>query len=134
LRGRVSEYVLPYAESRPRRIAITSDDIIWYSDYGRGALGRFDPKTGKAREWPSPGGSESGPCGIATVNNIVWYSEAGTQPNTLVRFDPKTETFQSWAIPSGGGIVRNMMPTRDGNLVLVCSGVNRVALVEVRQK
>ena len=68
------------------------------------------------------------------MNNIVWYSEAGTQPNTLVRFDPKTETFQSWGIPSGGGIVRNMMPTRDGNLVLVCSGVNRVALVEVRQK
>ena len=106
--------------------------LIWYSDYGRGALGRFDPKTGEAREWPSPGGSEF--WGIATVNNVVWYSEAGTQPNTLVRFDPKTETFQSWAIPSGGGIVRNMMPTRDGNLVLACSGVNRVALVEVRQK
>jgi streptogramin lyase len=68
---------LPYAESRPRRIAITSDDVIWYSDYGRGALGRFDPKTGEAREWPSPGGSESGPYGIATVNNIVWYSESG---------------------------------------------------------
>jgi virginiamycin B lyase len=84
----------------------------WVED-GRGALRRFDPKTGKAREWPSPGGSESGPCGIATVNNIVWYSEAGTLPNTLVRFDPKTKTFQSWAIPSGGGIVRNMMPTRD---------------------
>ncbi len=94
-----------------------------YSDYGRGALGRFDPKTGKAREWPSPGRSESGPCGIATVNDIVWYSEAGTQPNTLVRFDPKTKTFQSWAIPSGGGIVRNMMPTRDRNLVLARSGV-----------
>jgi virginiamycin B lyase len=63
LRGRVSEYVLPYAESRPRRIAITSDDIIWYSDYGRGALGRFDPKTGEAAsglllEGPSPGLAE----------------------------------------------------------------------------
>jgi len=30
--------------------------------------------------------------------------------------------------------VRNMMPTRDGNLVLACSGVNRVALVEVRRR
>jgi len=69
-----------------------------------------------------------------TVNIIVWYSEAGTQPNTLVRFDPKTETFQSWAIPSGRGVVRNMMPTRDGSLVLACSGVNRVALVEVRRR
>jgi len=41
------------------------------------------------------------------VNNTLWYSEARTQPNTLVRFDPKTETFQSWAIL---GIVRNIMP------------------------
>ena len=33
----------------------------------------------------------------------------------LVRFDPKTERFQTWAIPSGGGVVRNMMPTPDGH-------------------
>ncbi len=68
------------------------------------------------------------------MNNIVWYSESGTPPNTLVRFDPKTETFQTWAIPSGGGVVRNILPTRDGNLVLACSGVNRIALVEVRRR
>jgi len=49
-----------------------------------------------------------------------------------VRFDPKTEKFQTWEIPSGGGVVRNMMPTREGNLALACSGVNRVALVEVK--
>ncbi|PYR33124.1 MAG: cytochrome C, partial [Acidobacteria bacterium] len=46
-------------------------------------------------------------------------------------FDPQTEKFQSWVIPSGGGVVRNMMANRAGNLVLACSGVNRVALVEV---
>ena len=45
----------------------------------------------------------------------IWYSESAVKPNTLVRFDPKTEKFQTWAIPSGGGVVRNMMPTRDGN-------------------
>jgi virginiamycin B lyase len=50
----------------------------------------------------------------------------------IVRFDPKTETFQTWSIPSGGGVVPNMMATADGNLVLACSGVNRVALAEVK--
>ena len=40
------------------------------------------------------------------------------KPNTLVRFDPKTEKFQTWAIPSGGGVVRNMMVTRDGNIAM----------------
>ena len=44
----IKEYVLPNAESRPRRVTITSDDAIWYSDYARGYLGRFDPATGKA--------------------------------------------------------------------------------------
>jgi virginiamycin B lyase len=46
--------------------------------------------------------------------------------------DPKSEKFQCWPIPSGGGVVRNMMPTRDGNLVMACSGVNKIALVETR--
>jgi virginiamycin B lyase len=56
----IHEYALPNVESRPRRIAITSDDAIWYSDYARGHLGRFDPTTGNASEWPSPGGVNSG--------------------------------------------------------------------------
>jgi len=53
------------------------------------------------------------------------------RPNTLVRFDPATESFQTWAIPSGGGVVRNMMVTRDGNIAMAESGVNRVALAVV---
>jgi virginiamycin B lyase len=121
-------------ETRPRRVAITSDDVLWYSDYSRGYLGRFDPKTGKATEWPSPGGPKSQPYGITALNDEIWYSESAVRPNTLVHFNPKTEKFQTWVIPSGGGVVRNMMPTADGNLVLACSGVNRVALVEIKKR
>lgn len=53
-------------------------------------------------------------------------------PNTLARFDSHTEKFEIWAIPSGGGVVRNMTKTLDGSLVLACSGVDRIALVDVR--
>jgi len=129
----ITEHTLPNAETRPRRLAISSDDVIWYADYSRGYLGRFDTKTGKTTEYPSPSGPKSQPYGIAvTSDDIVWYSESAVSPNTLVRFDPKTEKFQTWAIPSGGGVVRNMMKTVDGkNLVMACSGVNRVAFVEV---
>ena len=49
----------PDTGARPRRIAITSDDIGWYTDFARGYLGRLDPKTGGVREWPSPGGERS---------------------------------------------------------------------------
>ena len=128
----IKEYTLPNAATRPRRIAITGGDVLWYADYSRGYLGRFDTKTGAVKEWPSPGGPQSQPYGIVGLKDVIWYSESGVSPNTLVRFDPKTEKFQTWTIPSGGGVVRNMMATKDGNLVLACSGRNRVALVEIK--
>lgn len=129
----IREYPLPAAAARPRRIAITPDDIIFYSDYARGYLGRFDPKTSAVTEWPSPGGPQSRPYAMTFLKGAIWYVETGVRPNTLIRFDLQTQKFASWAIPSGGGVVRNMMPTADGNgLVMACSGVNRVALVEVR--
>ncbi|HTJ26472.1 MAG TPA: cytochrome C [Candidatus Limnocylindria bacterium] len=127
----IREYTLPNPEARPRRIAITSDDVLWYSDYARGYLGRYDPRTGEAREWPSPGGPNARPYGITAARGAIWYSESGVRPNTLVRFDPKSARFQTWTIPSGGGVVRNMMPTREGNLVLACSGEDTIALVVI---
>lgn len=128
----IKEITLPDAAARPRRIAITADDAVWYTDFARGYIGRYDPKTGAIREWLSPGGRQSQPYGIASVGNIIWYSESAVRPNTLVRFDLQTEKFQTWTIPSGGGVIRHMMATSNGDLVLACSGVNRVALVEVR--
>ena len=55
----IREFALPNADSRPRRVAITHDDMIWYSDYSRGFLGRLDPRTGKVTQWASPGGARS---------------------------------------------------------------------------
>jgi virginiamycin B lyase len=63
---------------------------------------------------------------------VIWYSESGVSPNTLARFDPQRQKIEIWPIPSGGGVVRNMTATRDGKLVLACSGVDRIALVDVR--
>ncbi len=128
----IKEYPLPDSASRPRRIAVSGDGLVWYSDYARGRLGRLDPNTGKVTEYPSPGGPKSEPYAIAALNGIIWYVETGVEPNVLVRFDPATSKFQTWAIPSGGGVVRNMMPTRDGNLALACSAVNGIALAEIK--
>jgi virginiamycin B lyase len=131
----IREYTLPSAEARPRRIALAPDGTVYYTDYARGYLGHFDPAAEKLlKEWPSPGGSGSEPYGIAiTSNGEVWYSESGMKPNTLVRFDPKSETFSSEPIPSGGGVVRNMVATPDRHLYLACSGVNKVAVVNLAE-
>jgi len=127
----IREYTLPDPAARPRRIAMTSDDIVWYTDYSRGYLGRLDPATGKVTEWQSPSGPKSAPYGISAISDVIWYSESESVPNTVVRFDPKTEKFQSWAIPGGGNIVRNTDVTRDGNFVLANSLVNKVTLVRI---
>jgi virginiamycin B lyase len=132
----VHEFTLPDSGARPRRLALAPDGTVYYTDYARGYLGHFDPLTGKLlKEWPSPGGSGSEPYGIAiTSDGVVWYSESGVKPNTLVRFEPKTEAFSAEEIPSGGGTVRNMVATPDNRLYLACSGVNKVAVVEAESR
>ena len=129
----ITEVVLPNPGTRPRRIAIDSHDVIWISDYSRGYLGMYDTKTGATKEFASPGGPKSQPYGITVLHDVVWYDEGNTKPNGLVRFDPKTEKFQTFPVlPSGGGVIRNMMPTKDGSgLVLAESGVNHVAIAKV---
>jgi virginiamycin B lyase len=126
----IHEYMLPEGV-RPRRIAIDDEDRVYFTDYEKGHLGRFDPKSGEAKMWTSPGGVGSNPYGITiTGDGLVWYSESGVKPNTLVRFNPKTETFATATIPSGGGTVRNMAATKDGRVYLACSGVNKVGVAE----
>ncbi len=127
----ITEYSLREG-ARPRRLAIQSDDMIYYTDFARGYLGWLDPNTGKIEEWASPGGREARPYGIAiTPDGVVWYSESGIKPNTIVRFDPRTKAFATWPIPSGGGVVRNMASTVKGDLYIACSGVNKVGIVKV---
>ena len=129
----IAEYVLPEG-ARPRRIAIDKNDIVWYTDYARGYLGRLDLKTKEVKEWASPAGPKAQPYGISIADDgAVWYSESGIQPNTLVRFDPQTAGFQKWTIPNGGGVVRHMVTAPNGDLLLAYSGVNKVGRVQIRK-
>lgn len=129
---RIQEFALNDFGARPRRIAITPDDQIWYTDFARGYLGHLDPVSLKVEEFASPSGPKSRPYGIVATKGALWYVESGAKPNTVVRFDPKTQKFQTWAIPGGGDIVRNMTADRDGNPIMAHSLVNMVGRVEVK--
>jgi virginiamycin B lyase len=130
----VTEFQLPQG-ARPRRIAVTSDDMVWYSDYQRGYLGRLDPRTGRVEEWQSPGGRKSHPYGMAaTPDGMIWYSESGVEPNTIVRFDPRTKNFATWPVPSGGGVIRHMVATPQGDVYIACSGEYKVGVVRVSHR
>jgi len=90
------EYTLPSARARPRRIAITSDDQIFWGDYARGYLGRLDPRTGAIEEWALPAGGASLPYAMTTDDrDVIWLAQGGraNTPATLVAFDPREEKF-----------------------------------------
>lgn len=128
----ITEYTV-IEGARPRRIAVTKDDIVWYTDPARGYLGRLNPATRDVKEFPSPSGPKSQPYGMTTTaDGAVWYSESGVQPNTLVRFDPATSTFQKWDIPNGGGVVRHMVTGADGSLWLAYSGIDKIGRVRIK--
>jgi virginiamycin B lyase len=126
----ITEYTLPET-ARPRRLAIAADDTVYFTDSKGGNLGMLNMNTGGVTMYPSPGGPESNPDGIAiTPDGIVWYSESGVRPNTIVRFDPSTDSFARANIPCGGGGVRNMAAALDSRIYIACSGVDKVGVVE----
>jgi virginiamycin B lyase len=111
---------LPDAGARPRRIGMTTDGALWYTDYTRGFLGRLDPGTGKVEEFPLPGGRVSLPYGLAVDDrDRIWVAETGVRPNRIVAFDGKTRRLAD-SVALGGGAapntVRHMVfhaPTRE---------------------
>ena len=97
--------------ARGRRIALGRDGGIWYVDYARGRLARFDPKTHKVDEWLTPYGKGSLPYAMsADDRGRMWLVETGPQPNRLVGFDPSSKKFFAMGnVPSGGSGVRHMI-------------------------
>jgi len=107
---RITEYVIPHEDARPRRLEISSDNRIWYADYGRGTLGLYYPEKKSFKEWSLTAGKPSRPYGMAMDGQgHVWVVETGMSPNLFVGFDTQAEKiFSITAIPSGGGTVRHM--------------------------
>ena len=107
----LKEIDLPNEDARPRRLAQTSDGAIWYGDYARGFVGRYDPVAGTFEEWAMPSGSDSRPYAVTVDSrDRIWLVETGVSPNMFVGFDTDSKEFvSSTPIESGGGTVRHMV-------------------------
>lgn len=129
----LSEVVLPRAGARPRRLQATSDGRIWYVDYAEGMLGFLHPETGLFKEYPTPGGDDSRPYGMAVdADDRLWFVESGLSPNRLVGFDPVTETFtEPVAIPSGGGTVRHMVYDAEADAIWFGADTNTIGRADL---
>lgn len=117
--GELVEVELPREGTRPRRLAVTDDGMVYYGDYGEGYLGRYNPQTNEITEWPLPAGSDSRPYAMTHDGaGRVWVVETGVQPNRFVAFDPQTEQFsQPVEVPTEGGSVRHMVFDSDTNAI-----------------
>ena len=117
----------------PRRLVVTSDDIVWYGDWTRGTLGRLDPATGQVTEFPLPSGEGSRPYAMAVDDSDrIWVVETGVQPNNFVGFDPRSnEFFSQVAVESGGGTVRHMYFDAKTNSIWFGADTNTVGVAKL---
>jgi len=115
---RLWQIELPDLRSRVRRLEIDDSGNVWYGDYSRGMLGRYDMDSGKIDEWPLPGGENALPYGMALdAQGNVWLAEGGN-PNRLVAFDPKREAFiHVISVPNARGSIRHMHYDARGNAI-----------------
>ncbi len=107
----LTEIPLEREDARPRRIALTSDGMVWYVDYAEGYLGRYNPTDETFEEWTMPSGNGARPYAMASdSDDNLRFVETGVDPNLFVGFNPATEEFfSSTPIESGGGTVRHMV-------------------------
>lgn len=108
---------LPRETALPRRMAITSDQSIWYVDYADGYLGRYNPNTNEFQEWRTPSKEKSLPYGmVRDREDRLWFVETGVTPNLFYGFDPEEQDFIGpFPVPSGGDVVRHMYYDEERN-------------------
>ncbi|SMO47140.1 Vgb family protein [Fodinibius sediminis] len=128
------EIALPEENARPRRLAQTSDGMIWYGDYARGYIGRYNPGDGSFEEWKMPSGEQSRPYAVTVDDqDRIWLVETGVSPNIFVGFDTNSKTFVgSTPIESGGGTVRHMVFHKPTNAVWFGTDTNYLGRAQIQ--
>jgi virginiamycin B lyase len=86
--------------ARPHDVAPAPDGTVWYTAQGQGALGRLDPRTGKAEHIPL--GRGSSPHGVIVgPDGAPWITDSGL--DAIIRVDPASREVRTFPLPSGRG-------------------------------
>lgn len=127
------EFVLPQADSRPRRIAVDAQGKVWFTDYPRRALGLLDPSLPEGEqvnEFPTPGGGR--PYGVAVgPDGRVWYNDQDA--SEIVGFDQTTETVVArldLELENPGPVRNIAVDQTRRRLWLAISNVGRLAMIQ----
>jgi len=96
-----TEYQLPRAIIEPHDVYV-NNGTVWYSYFGEQYIGKLDPVTGKATEFPLPTMKKGWPTGTLDLQpdkaGNLWLS--GMYQGGLYEFIPKTETVKAWPLPA----------------------------------
>lgn len=126
--GKISELDLGRG-TRPRRIALAADGMLWITLYGKGQLAKINAQTMKIiKTYPLPGGN-AGAHSVATDSaGAVWTNELKT--DTVVRLDSVSETMQVIRLPSPNTGVRHLTVDATGRVWYVGSHNGKLGVID----
>ena len=97
----VTEYDLPRKVAQPHDVVVDSGGTVWYSDFADEFLGKLDPKTGQATEYPIPLLKQGFPKGSLELqldkDENPWL--AMMYQGGIAKFDRKSEKVQVFPLP-----------------------------------
>ncbi|GLZ76689.1 virginiamycin B lyase [Actinorhabdospora filicis] len=118
------EHLVSGPEAGPYALTAAADGTIWFTLVHQGAIGHFDPATGRTRTYST--GDESMPGIIVTgADGGVWASLS--RKAKLARLDPSTGEVTAFDAPAG---VFGLAAAPDGKLWVTGMAANTVASLD----
>jgi streptogramin lyase len=102
---KVTKYVIPTQNARPRRIQVDDEGIVWFAEFEAGKLGRFDPKTETFKEWTLPGPYATPYALGFDAEKKLWYSSE--YMDVLGRLDPASGQVIEYPVPRSENTMRD---------------------------
>jgi len=116
----------PTPHSIPYGIAVDSDGIPFYCEFGTNKLASVNPGTMEIKEYILP--ENSRPRRLTISNGVVYYTDFSR--GFLGRLDPRTGKIDEWASPGGStSQPYGIAATPDGAIWFSESGVNPNTIV-----
>jgi virginiamycin B lyase len=124
----ITEWLVPYEESRPRDPFVAPDGRVWFVGQRTDYAAVFAPQTGEFERFDLPEGT--GPHNlIVDSDGTVWY--AGNRAAHIGKLDPVTGEIEQIATPDPpAGDPHTLVFAPDGNIWFTVQGGNVVGLLQ----
>jgi virginiamycin B lyase len=128
--NKVTKWTPLNSDTRPRRLKIDSQGMVWFGDYFGGNLTRFDPKAQTFKEFKLPGPMPT-PYGMGVDHSDrIWYASMYT--DVIGMLDPKTGKVVEYPSPYGERGTRDMFEDAQGRIWYGAQPYGKVGYVHLR--